>query len=224
VQRRLFAPTLFLALVSTSCLSTSEEVDTLKSVDDLVGRIELLHFEIELAKTRSEDALDSLTGLASGEFRGDPVEAFEQLIAAVKLSEKQAESLQDQVGPMHSSAERVFAQWQTDADELRIDSLRGRSMARLAETRERYQAILVSLDAAVQALSSFNVGLRDHATYLEHDFNSASVAAIQPEIQSLARWSEEVELRLDACMAAAERYVAASALPGTVEVAQAQRD
>lgn len=224
MQRRLFAPTLFLALVSTSCLSTSEEVDTLKSVDDLVGRIELLHFEIELAKTRSEDALDSLTGLASGEFRGDPVEAFEQLIAAVKLSEKQAESLQDQVGPMHSSAERVFAQWQTDADELRIDSLRGRSMARLAETRERYQAILVSLDAAVQALSSFNVGLRDHATYLEHDFNSASVAAIQPEIQSLARWSEEVELRLDACMAAAERYVAASALPGTVEVAQAQRD
>jgi hypothetical protein len=223
VKRRPFALATLLALAASSCIATSEEVDTLKAVDDLVGRVELLHFEVELAKARSEDALDSLTGLASGEFRGDPVAAFEQLVAAIKLSEKQATALRNSAGPMHKSAEQVFAQWTADAAELRIDSLRERSLTRLGETRTRYQSILTALESSVKALDSFNVGLRDHATYLEHDFNAASVAAIQPEIQSLARWSGELELRLDACMDAAERYVAASALPGTVEVAQGSR-
>jgi ElaB/YqjD/DUF883 family membrane-anchored ribosome-binding protein len=225
VNRLSFAPVpllpiLLLGLASASCASTSHEVNTLKAVDDLVGRIEFLHFEVELAKARAENALDSLTGLASGEFRGDPVEAFEQLVAAIELCEDQAEKMRDSVRPMHAAAEKVFTQWTADAAELRIDSLRERSLARLGETRTRYQAILTSLDSACKALATFNIGLRDHATYLEHDFNPASVAAIQPEIESLARWSEELDLRLDACMAAAARYVEASALPGTVQVAQ----
>jgi ElaB/YqjD/DUF883 family membrane-anchored ribosome-binding protein len=225
VKRRSFAlPTLLalgLCAGASSCLATSDEVDTLRSVDDLVGRVELLHFEAELAKARSENALDSLQGLASGGFRGDPVEAFEQLVGAIKLSEKQAESLKDCVEPMHKTAEKVFAQWAEDSAALRIDSLRARSATRMAETRARYHEILTALNGAVQAYDAFNVGLRDHATYLEHDFNPASVAAIQPELLSLARWCDEVELRLDACMDAAARYVSASALPGTVEVAQA---
>jgi hypothetical protein len=79
VNRRTFASTLILALGvlagASSCASTSKEVSTLQGVDDLVGRVELLHFEAELSKARSENALDSLEGLASGGFRGDPVAA-----------------------------------------------------------------------------------------------------------------------------------------------------
>ena len=224
MERRTFALSILCALGlaagTSSCLATSEEVDTLRRVDDLVGRVELLHFEAELAKHRSDNALDALEGIASGGFQGDPVEAFEQLVAAIELSEEQAEALRDCAEPIHEAAERVFTQWSADASELRIDSLRARSLARLEETRTRYHAILLSLEEAVRAYDAFNVGLRDHATYLEHDFNPASISAIRGEITTLSRWCDEVELRLDHCMDAAERYVAASALPGTVEVAQ----
>jgi ElaB/YqjD/DUF883 family membrane-anchored ribosome-binding protein len=211
--------TLGLAAVASGCAGTSKEVDTLKGVDDLVGRVELLHFEAELSKARSENALDSLEGVANGGFRGDPVAAFDQLIKAVELSEEQADALRDAVEPMHSSAEAVFAQWAADAGELRIDSLRTRSLARLEETRTRYSAILVSVEQAQKAYDAFNVGVRDHSTYLQNDFNAASVADIQEELHTLAKWAGELNVRLDACMQACERYVAASALPGTVEVA-----
>jgi len=223
VNRRTFAAHLIVLLGlagASGCASSSKEVDTLRGVDELVGRIELLHFEAELSKARSENALDSLEGLANGGFRGDPVAAFDQLVKSLELSEEQAEALRDSVEPMHSTAEEVFTQWAADAAELRIDSLRSRSLARLDETRARYQAILVTVDQAQKAYDAFNVGLRDHTTYLQNDFNAASVADIQEELHTLARWAQELNVRLDACMDAAERYVAASALPGTVEVAE----
>jgi len=121
---------------------------------------------------------------------------------------------------MHASAESVFTQWAADAAELRIDSLRARSLARLDETRVRYAAIIAAVDQAQKAYDAFNVGLRDHATYLQNDFNAASVADIQEELHTLSKWAGELHVRLDACMQACERYVAASALPGTVEVAE----
>jgi hypothetical protein len=92
---------------------------------------------------------------------------------------------------MHESAEAAFAQWSTDASALRIDSLRVRSLARLEETRTRYQAILVAVDQAQKAFDAFNVGVRDHATYLQNDFNPDSVAAIQEELHTLSRWAED---------------------------------
>jgi ElaB/YqjD/DUF883 family membrane-anchored ribosome-binding protein len=224
VNRRTFASNLILTLGlvagSSACASTSKEVSTLQGVDDLVGRVELLHFEAELSKARSENALDSLEGVASGGFRGDPVAAFDQLVKAIELSEEQAGALRDAVEPMHEAAEAVFTQWATDAGALRIDSLRARSLSRLEETRTRYQSILVAVDQAQKAFDSFNVGVRDHATYLQNDFNPDSVAAIQEELHTLSRWADELDQRLDTCMQAAERYVASSALPGTVEVAQ----
>lgn len=224
MNRRTFGANLILLLGlaagASSCAGTSKEVDTLRGVDDLVGRVELLHFESELSKARSENALDSLEGLANGGFRGDPVAAFDQLVKAIELSEEQADALRDSVEPMHASAEEVFTQWAADAAELRIDSLRARSLARLEETRTRYHAILAAVDQAQKAYDAFNVGVRDHTTYLQNDFNPASVADIQEELHTLARWAQELNVRLDACMEACERYVAASALPGTVEVAE----
>ena len=224
MKRRTFAFQLMaaplVAVCTTSCLGTSEEVDTLRGVDDLVGRVELLHFESELSKARAENALDSLEGVVSGGFRGDPVLAFEELVASIDLSEDQADELRDAVQPLHEAAESVFAQWAQDAEVLRIDSLRTRSLARLEDTRMRYHAILLTVEQAVSAYDAFNVGVRDHATYLEHDFNPSSVADLQAEFQTLTKWADELDLRLDACMDAAERYVEASALPGTVEVAQ----
>ncbi|MEM7305619.1 MAG: DUF2959 family protein [Planctomycetota bacterium] len=204
---------------TVSCLSTSQEVDTLKRVDNLVGRVELLHFEAELSKSRVDNAVDALVGLVEGEYQGDPVIAFEQLVTAIELSEDQAESLRDSVEPMHETADAVFTQWAQDAAELRIDTLRARSVSRLDDTRRRYEQILASVEQAQSAYDAFNLGLRDHATYLEHDFNPAAVASIQGEIQTLTKWAGEVDMRLDNTMQAAEEYVRASALPGTIEVA-----
>ncbi len=219
-----FATHLLLPLCLTGafagCASSSKEVDTLKSVDELVGRVENLHLEAELSKARAENALDSLEGVASGQFRGDPVAAFDQLITAVELSEEQANTLRESVEPMHSAAEAVFSKWALDAAELRIDSLRARSLSRLEETRVRYHAILAAVDQAAKAFDAFNVGVRDHATYLQNDFNPASVAAIQEELATLGRWGKELDVRLDACMQASERYIASAALPGTIEVTQ----
>ena len=203
----------------TGCLGTSKEVNTLREVDNLVGRVELLHFEAELGKARIQNAVDSLVGLVDGQYQGDPVLAFEQLVISVEQAEDQAESLRGSVKPMHKTADKVFTQWAQDAGELRIDSLRARSMERLDETKARYEAVLVAVERAQEAFDTFNLGIRDHTTYLEHDFNVSAVEAIRSEVQTLAKWAEEVDLRLDACMAAAENYVRASSLPGTVEVA-----
>lgn len=203
----------------SGCASfTKKHAGGLHEVDSLVGAVERVHFETELSKQRARAALRSLEELVSPEFAGDPLEAFATFAAAIDASEQQAEELRGCTPPMEKVAGVVFEEWETSLESFTIAQLRQRSKARLAKTRSRYDTVQKALAQAQQAYDLYNVGLRDHATFLGHDFNAASVAQIEGELQALTEWTVELEKRFDACLAASEEYVRSAALPGTVEV------
>ena len=206
----------FAALVATSaCASFSalgrSQKDGLGQVDELLAHVERLHVESAVSKDRAQGAVEALRRLVAPEFKGDPVSGHAELMAAVEQSEEQAQALRGCVKPLRRTAESVFERWTGDLESFGNLAVRQRSQERLEETRKRYDAVLAASVAAQLAYDAFNGDVSDHALFLEHDFNSASVALVAQELEGLRTRGKELARRLDACAAACAAYVEFSA-------------
>lgn len=207
---------LLATLLSTSACSSFSALgmaqkDGLGQVDELLAHVERVHVETAVAKERSQGALDVLRRLIAPEFKGDPASGHADLVAAVEECEEQADALKSRVRPLRKTAESVFARWTKDLESFGNLAMRQRSQERMEETRRRYDAVLAACVSAQVAFDSFNGDLGDHALFLEHDFNAASIAVVAQELEGLRNRSKELARRLDACAAACKAYVEFSA-------------
>ncbi len=221
--RRAIVPSLALLLPLTalpSCASSGVSQGPAK-VDDLVGWIERVYVEAELAKERAQTAVAQLEAILASNFEGDPVSAYTQFVESVRRSEAQAKRLAKQVEPMKAAAEPVFDQWQTNLESFENERMKQRSAIRLANTRQRYEQILAAVVPAQEEYAKLNAALRDHALFLGNDFNPEAVAEIQDEAKALITMAGELDRKFDACMNSTRSYVESSALPVHVTPAPA---
>jgi len=202
------------AFLSGCSLLGGEQKSSLNQVDVLLSSIESVQVESTVSKERSRTALELLERLARPDFNGDATQTYASFVGAIDASERQAAKLADSVEPMKDSAEEVFAQWTMDLEAIGNTRLRAQSHVRMEETRARYTAVLTATATAQVTLDAFNADLRDHALFLGHDFNRTAVSAITGEVTALVERSKDLDQRLDACDAAARRYVEAAALHG----------
>ncbi len=184
-------------------------------VSDLVGSIERVYVESELAKEKVQNAVVALQGIVASDFQGDAVSAYAVYVQAVDRSEEQAEKLEESVEDMKDDAEPVFERWQDDLKAITNVEMRQRSRKRLVATRERYDAIVAAVEPAGKSYEEVNKLLRDHALFLGNDFNPASVAHLQNEVRVLTKQTAELDRDFDACLVAARKYVDATALPAS---------
>jgi hypothetical protein len=213
--RKLVLPLLASFLVTGACSSFPvlgrAQKDGLGQVDELLSRVERVNVESAVAKERAQAAVEVLRRLVAPEFRGDPVSGHAELVRAVEQSEAQADALRGGVKPLRKTGESVFERWTADLESFGNLALRQRSQERMEETRKRYDAVLAAAVAAQIACDSFNGDLSDHALFLEHDFNAASVAVVAQELDGLKVRAKELARRLDALAAACQAYVEFSA-------------
>lgn len=207
----------------TSCSTISAVFDSrsesgLEEVDGLLGSVERAHLECELSRDQSAHALDTLHAIVAPDFRGDAIMAYEQLRGALKRSEKQAEALRETLPPMAKAAAKVAEDWEADLAGFGSEVMRNKSRARLEETTAAYVAVETPLRAAAKAFDVFNIGLKDHVLYLEHDLNSNAVSAIEDELVILTQLQVDLDNKLELCMQAAGDYVRAAALSGQLDM------
>lgn len=191
-------------------------------VDDLLARIERVHTECELSEQITREALATIESIASPDFDGDPMTAYQELVASIDRCERRAKDLDTAVRPMKRAAGPFFDRWAANLGDFTSMEIRLRSQARLEETHERYEAIVAAVEPAQSAFEAFNARLRDHMLFLGHDFNPAALHELQGEVRSLSEHAGELGHRFAAVRDAAQDYVAAAALPGQVEVARTE--
>lgn len=213
---------LLLCSLSPACSLLGSGKSGVYDLNELVDRVERLHVDAELSKARSGEALSSLRSLVAPDFRGDALLAFDRLLDAIERSEDQADAFASTLDDVEDSAEDVFDEWEESLEDMTNETFRARSESRLADTRNRFEAVLVASRPVGESYGRFNSSLRDHALFLEHDLNPTSVAMLAKDVSLLSDRATELEQRLDACMAASDEYVRSSALPGQV-LTQASR-
>jgi len=206
----------------TGCGTFSKKSAGLRRVDDFLERVERVQVASELAIDRMHGAVTSLEVLAEPGFRGDPMVAYSAYVEAVEQSEDQADELRRSLESMESGAKAMFEQWAEDLKAFTSADMRRRSQVRLVEARKRYEAIVTAVTPAMWGYDSLNQGLRDHATFLEHDYNSAAVAEIADGVRDITDQAAELDGRFEASVAAAQAYVRSAALPGQMPGDQAE--
>jgi hypothetical protein len=206
---------------SFSSFSFSKKSDSgLTNVDELLTRIEKVQVESLVAKERAHAAFDMLQQTVAPSFKGDAVEQFKGLGAAIEASEKQSKTLGDTVPALKSAANVVFERWTKDLESFGNTRMRQRSQERMEATREQYETIVRQTLAAQLSLEALNADLNDHALFLGHDFNAESAAAIHDDVVALEPRVAELDGRLDAAIQSSKQYIASRALRGDVEAAE----
>ena len=228
-MNRTFFTTSTLALTVAAGLSgcksfSKQQTVSLRQVDELVSKIEHVHLESELSRESAHDSLDSLEHLTSPKFNGDAVAAYEEFVLTIERSEDQAKSLERSIRSMEKSADEVFEQWEEDLEVFTNPRMRRRSAARLEETKKRYAAILEAVEPCKAAHEEFNLGMRDYAFYLSHDFNAGSVSEIEGDLDAVRKMTAELDDNFQATEEAVRRYVKSASLPGQLQEAPSKRD
>lgn len=207
------------AVVAFSCVTGCAMFQSNKhvgpaNVDDLVGWIERVYVDAELARERVKSASASARELVKADFdQGDAVATYSEYVTLVEQSEQQLDKLKESVGPMKRAAEPVFEQWTKDLEAFSSPTMRKRSESRLAATRKRYNAILAAVDPALESYEALNGRLRDVALFLGNDFNAVALTDVQPEVESLVKSAATLDRTLNDCMVASRAYVELAALP-----------
>lgn len=201
-----------------ACAGTSERSESVEQVDELLTRIERLQAETAVAKEAAHETLQELCTIVSPNFRGDAAAEFAKFLAASERSEEQAEVLREVAAPMQEAADELFHRWTKDMEAFGNSRMRQRSQTRLDETRTRFHGIVGAAQAAQIALDTFQDDVRDHALFLRHDLNSASVASIRGDVRELNEQVQALDTRFDATVAASRAYVESAALYGQVEM------
>lgn len=205
-----------------SCSSTSKAVGVHR-VDDLLGRVERIHLDAELAQMRAHQSVEALRVLVMGEYQNTPAEAFVEWEQTVQEYRYQAQRLQADISPMNRSAVVVFDRWQTDVNQFSSEHLRQRSRTRLAETRELYTQVLLKHAPAQTELDHFALLLDDHLLYLSNDLGASAVDSLADAIDFLREELEDVDAKLEVLKSAAEAYVAVTAPIGQVRPAPGEQ-
>jgi Protein of unknown function (DUF2959) len=232
VDKRAFWSVVVLSLPAATILQGCSSLPSLSSlssfgrkpasgvdrVDALLTKVEGVQVEAALSKERAHEALTELLAAVDPDFAGDPASTHARLAEKVAASTEQAERFADGVAPMKDLGAQVFSAWTADLENFGSATLRRNSQTRLEETRARFDEIIARTVAVQLAYDAFNRELADHVLYLEHDFNAAAVAALEPEIAALGSQAVELDRRLIACIGAADAYVQASALRGQTEL------
>jgi hypothetical protein len=209
------APTLLLAVTLglAGCVQTAKKSDGLNQVDDLLSRIEKVYVECELTDARVREAMETLAWLTSPDFDGDPLAAHAALNLAAERAALQARELETSIAPMKASGEALFQRWSADLESFRSASMRARSAERLAETRARYDAIVLGVDPAFARLAELNTILGDSVLFLANDLNAGSIAALRADVDAMLASAQELSTQLEVCLAAADGYMRSAALP-----------
>ena len=198
---------------SMTGLFSSENSAGPSQVSNLVGRIEEVYVDAELSKQKLRTAADALDVIARGGFKGDPSVAYATLVKAIEDSEAQATKLRESYEPLKDQALPFFQEWTDNLKNFTNPDLRLRSQTRLANTRQRYEAIVAAVEPALVDYDTINKGLRDYSLFLGHDLNPASLNEIRNGVNALTARASQIERGFDSCLVACRAYVDAAALP-----------
>ncbi len=183
------------------------------NVNDLVEAVEEVESELDASKASMLASVQALQKVTAPDFEGDAVKAYKELEDVIDSSDDQAEDLRKSIERMQADAEPVFDQWTKDLEAYSNPEMRQRSQVRLAAARERYDAVMASVEPVLVEYEAINQTFRDHLLFLSHDMNREALATIQEDVKKVAKEASDLDGAFIAGKSATRAYIESSAQP-----------
>ena len=208
-------PFLALALLSapvtlSACATAAYEVQErlgIEKRDILVDRVADVAREQGEAKEEFEDALEAFRSVVNFD-GGDLEDTYDDLKAAHKRADNQADAVRARVRSVKTVARDLFREWEGELGEYSDPALARASERQLRDTEARYAQLAAKMDAAVASMDPVLSVFNDRVLYLKHNLNARAIAALAPETADLESDVARLIAEMEQSIAAADAFIA----------------
>lgn len=171
-----------------------------KQVQELIKKSSATVKSIDETKLQIQKTMEAYNLVVATETT-DRKSAYSKLQKEMETTEKKRTDVTKRADETNVVEAALVKSWSASTDAISDPALRAKSAKRLADTQARFDDIRAANRNAGELYSSFMKAMQDQVTFLGHDLNDSSVAALKPE-------TEKLNARATALYAAIEKATA----------------
>ena len=134
-------------------------------------------------------------------FDGEDLESlYGDLADELETCEARADDVTDRIGSIEQVAGDLFAEWETELEQISNASLRSDSRSKLDSTRGHYERYIGAMRVAESSMEPVLTAFRDQVLFLKHQLNARA-------IESLAGSVAEIEADVEALLADIQKAI-----------------
>jgi hypothetical protein len=103
---------------------------------------------------------------------------YENLDGEFKRSEARAKEVRDRIAAIDSVAQALFQEWSDELALYKSPALRTQSERQLTTTRNRYAALMRTMEQAASRMTPVVDAFRDQVLFLKHNLNAQAISAL----------------------------------------------
>ena len=176
--------------------------------DILVDRIEEGRDAQQDAKQEFLSALQAFK--ATTGFDGGGLEAtYDRLDGRLKDCETRAGGVRGRIEAIEDVAGDLFSEWKQEAAQYSSPDLRAQSEKMLADTRQRYGALLAAMKKAEATMDPVLDAFRDQVLFLKHNLNAQAIASLAGNVAAIEDDVARLVRDMEASIAEADAFIKA---------------
>ena len=147
--------------------------------------------------------------LEVGHVDGGELESkYRRLDSVLKRCESRAADVNSRIQAVEDVSRALFREWKGELGQYHDQALRRASERELAETEDRYEALMQAMHRAASRMEPVLEPLRDKVLFLKHNLNARAVASLGGELTSVERNVEELVREMEDAIQEADRFIA----------------
>ena len=134
-------------------------------------------------KEASEQFKDTLTQLQelTGSDGGELQKRYNAFKDNYERSVSMADGVSGRIEKVEQLAADLFAEWESEIEEINSPTLKSNSRSKLTNTQARYQKLYLSLVRAEAAMPPVLTQMKDYVLYLKHNLNAQAIGSLKDE-------------------------------------------
>ncbi len=150
----------------------------------LVSDVEKVQKSQAMAQDEFTDVLARIKELYA--YEGGNLEIFyANLKGSTEQCEARAVDIEKRINQVEQVAWDLFAEWESEIDQINDPKLKGNSRQSLVEARSRYKRMEIVMHKSSQGMYPVLAKLKDYTLYLKHNLNAKAVGSLGNELVSI---------------------------------------
>lgn len=160
----------------------------------------------ESAREAFTDSLSQVKGLTN--FQGGQLEReYERLKGSYEDSEAAADQIDSRISDIEHVAEAMFEEWNTELAAMQAKRLKEQSRETFRVTRERYDAMHLSLVASRDGMRKVLRYFHDHVLFLKHNLNAQAMGSLGESMQEIEVSIDELKVGIESAIQEAQGFL-----------------
>jgi hypothetical protein len=139
---------------------------------------------------------------------GDLEDFYRKMEKQLERSESKAQSVRERIDSIEEVGSDLFAEWESEIEQISSAARRREDSARMRATRGRYEQMLRVMRRAEAKMDPVLTAFRDEVLTLKHNLNASAIGSLQANADEIERDVAVLIREMQASIAETQRFLA----------------